>query len=283
MKAPPPDQPSILGLQNKYCSNDDLQTVKIVNMPPAGTETSCLVSLDDSLLTVKPDSTFSFDPEKLSTGNHFINVTYKNYSGTVLYQSAFNIQPSVTPEVTISANITTVNNLADQVITTATNKAGGGSSPAFTFAKDKAITDIIQAESNNNICIIDPSNLIVGDNWIYVRMRTSEPCFTSTFDVDSIKIERLAVTGLIDPEFPGRIIQVYPNPFQTGIQITGLNSMKKYAISIHNNNGQELYRTNISQSAQYYIQQNNLSKGIYFLSIYDAKKNYLIGSIRLIK
>lgn len=187
------------------------------------------------------------------------------------------------PIVHLTANITTAVNLTDPVIITATNTAGGGASPTYTFAKDRSFISVLQAESNANTVTIQPNTLTIGTNWIYVRMKTSDTCYTSQTNTDSIDIERSAITGLTDVDFPNQVITIYPNPFSHVINITGLNQGKIYTISISNAAGQKLFSLQATNRQTLSIDRTGLQSGTYWLSIYDYKKHTLIGTVPVIK
>lgn len=280
---PPPPVPVVTGLQSSYCSVSGLQKGKITNFPLAGSGTTVIVKLDTSLLSVATDSTFSFDVSAIAAGAHIIFISFTNSSGANTSQTNINVTAAVTPNVNVSANITTVVNLTDAVIITASNAAGGGTSPKYTFAKDKAITNIVQTESSTATLTIQPNTLTVGANWIYIRMKTSDTCYTSQTNIDSIDIERSTVTGLTDVDFPTQLINVYPNPFAGIINISGLNTGKTYSIVISNAAGQKIYNQQVSNSRNFSINKTGLQTGKYWLSIYDYKKHKLIGTVSVIK
>jgi len=279
-----PDKPTTTGANINYCSSATAQKVKITNIPPAGYQATVIVSLDGSLtLPVATDSTFNISAAGIAIGNHTVIITFNNASGSNMDTINFSVTTASTPHVNVSANITTVVNLTDAVIITASNTAGGGTSPKYTFAKDKAITNIVQTESSTATLTIQPNTLTVGANWIYIRMKTSDTCYTSQTNIDSIDIERSTVTGLTDVDFPTQLINVYPNPFAGIINISGLNTGKTYSIVISNAAGQKIYNQQVSNSRNFSINKTGLQSGKYWLTIYDYKKHKLIGTVSVIK
>ena len=86
------------------------------------------------------------------------------------------------------SDITNVVNLSLPVNITATNYEAGGTSPLYTFAKDRSFTDILQSEGANNKLVLNPNTLNVGNDWVYTRMKTSETCYSIQFAIDSINI-----------------------------------------------------------------------------------------------
>ena len=260
-----------------------MQTGKINNLPANGSGTSVEVKLDGTALSVGADSTFGFNVSTLAPGSHAITVKFSNVSGSKTTTHNFFVSEAVLPEVNVSANITTITNLATPVVITATNAAGGGTAPKYTFAKDRNFNTILQAEGNSNIYNLDPSTLAVGENWIYVRMKTSETCFILQTNTDSIKLIRDQSTGIIDPDNPNRIINVYPNPFDQEILINGLNSGKTYSINLYNSYGQLMYKQRVTGRSSTNLNRIALPGGIYLLSIFDEEKKILLGTVKISK
>jgi hypothetical protein len=276
-----PDQPQISELNSNYCSNQGIQKIKMLNFPD--TTTSVKITLDTAQLSMASDSSFSFNVTNLAAGSHLIEVVYSNAIGSQTLTDSFTVIEAVTPNVKLSSNISTVTNLIDPVILTATNLAGGGSYPLYTFASDRNFTSILQREGVSNELSISPGTFAIGVNRIYVSMRTSDTCHTAATGLDSLQIVRNAITGIIDPDFPNQQIQSFPNPFDRSLTINGLQTGKRYWIVIHNNLGEALYQQELSNSNMITITQGALSKGIYCLSIFDHKKNKLIGTMILFK
>jgi hypothetical protein len=273
-------KPLLSSSPNQYCNTAGTQTIKILNLPDTS-RVHVLAKLDNTTLTINADSTFSFNTPSLTAGNHRITVFFYIGADSMYTIKDFVIIPAVTPDVNISASTTVVNSL-NPVTVTATNAAGGGISPLFTFAKDRTITTILQAESSNNVMNLDPTILSVGDNWIYVRMKTSNTCYTSQANIDSINIVRSAATGITDIDFPDQQIYVYPNPFQQSITIRGLQISKSYSISLVNLLGQVIFQKDVRNRTDLTINQN-VSTGFYWLKIYDKTKKRSLGVEGLIK
>jgi hypothetical protein len=180
--------PSVSGVASNYCSTQGLQKGKINNLPASGSGITTTAKLDGNALAIAADSTFSFDVSTLAAGQHSVVVTYANGSETKTSTNNFTITAAVTPDVNVSANSTTLINLLDPLTVTASNVAGGGSSPLYAFAKDRGFTNLWQAESASNVFNTTANSLNTGDNWIYVRMKTSSTCFTAQYNIDSIRI-----------------------------------------------------------------------------------------------
>jgi len=277
----PVDQPIIMGLVNSYCGITGQQKVKIINLPGAGTTT--VVKLDNTSLTVAADSSFSFTVSALTAGSHTITVTYSNIVNSKTTTASFTVIAAAAPNVNVSANILQITNLTDPVVVTASNAAGGGKNPLYTFAWNRGFTNIIQAEGTNNTVTISPSSFAIGDNPVYVRMKTSEACYTAQTDIDSITIRRDQATGIIDIDNPLQVITVYPNPFRGIIKVDGLSTAKTYTINIYNVHGQLVGSKRVVNSSTTNITGSQFDGGVYYLRIYDEKKKKWLGAVTMIK
>ncbi|HVS97257.1 MAG TPA: T9SS type A sorting domain-containing protein, partial [Puia sp.] len=274
-------QPRISGLDSSYCGNQGIQKIKMLNLPD--TATLVKVTLDNASLSLAPDSSFSFNVGDLAAGSHAIDIIYSNAADSQTLTDSFTVIAAVTPKVKLSSNISTVTNLVDPVIITAANIAGGGSKPLYTFAVDRGFASVLQPEGTANELSINPGTLVVGNNTVYVSMRTSDSCHTASIGLDSLQLVRYATTGIIDPDFPNQPISCFPNPFGQVITISGLQTNKSYRITIYDNLGEPLYQRELNNSNTLTIALNVLSEGIYWLSIFDNKKNKLIGTMILFK
>ena len=183
----------------------------------------------------------------------------------------------------MSANITNVTNLSNTVIVTAANASGGGTGPLYTYAKDKAFSTLLKAESSSDTLHITPSNLTVGDNWVYVRMKTNATCYTTLTSIDSIDIRRDQSTGIVDLDDPSRVINIYPNPFESRFTIDGLNPAKMYTVLIYNLQGQVILQQKVTNKSTIEIPGLKPTSSVYWLSIFDDRKQRLIGTMKLLK
>jgi hypothetical protein len=276
-----PAEPQISGLNSNYCSNQGVQKIKLLNLPDS--ITSVKVALDDSSLSVASDSSVSFNVTDLTVGSHEIEIAYCNATGSQTLTDTFTVIAAVVPIVKLSSTISTVTSLVDPVILTAIDVAGGGSNPLFTFASDRNFSTVLQREGTVNKLSINPETLAVGVNPFYVRVRTSDSCYSRSTGVDSLQLVRNGITGIIDPEFPNYPISCFPNPFGQYITISGFQSDKSYWIAIHNNLGQSIYQRELSNSNVLAIKDIALSEGVYWLSIFDYKKNRMIGTMIVFK
>jgi hypothetical protein len=273
-------QPIISPSPSQFCKTDNLRTFKIVNLPNT-TFVSASVTLDNVMLTINADSTVSFNPSTLSEGSHRMQITYYSHTDTLFTFKAFEVTSASTPDVKVTASATTATN-SDPIVITGVNVSGGGTAPKFTFSKDRSISLVLQAESTNNVFILDPATLAAGENRIYVRMRTSDSCYTVQTNVDSISITKAVATGVIDIDYPNQQISIYPNPFEESFTIDRLQSVKSYTISLFNSTGQMITQTSVHNKTKIQINQR-VSSDCYWLTIYDNSKNRLLGTVPLIK
>jgi uncharacterized repeat protein (TIGR01451 family) len=280
---PPPPTPVVSGLQLNYCGNLGAQKVKLLNLPAATSGITVTAKLDATVLTIAADSTVSFTASALTAGPHNLTVTYSNVTDTKTTTAGFTVIAAAAPDVNLTANTTNVVNLANPVVVTATNASGGGKNPLYTFAWNNSFTNIAQAESSNNILNITASSLALGDNKVYVKMKTSEDCYAVQTNIDSITIRRDMSTGITDIDNPGQVITIYPNPVKGPITIKGLSAAKTYTFTIVNLRGQVVYTKRVANQSTINITEFNGVSGVYWLTIYDEKKNNTLGSVQLIK
>lgn len=280
----PPPVPQWQGWRTAYCSTAGAQAIKITNLPGDTSKTHVLARLDGATLPVNmADSTFTINPGTLSAGTHILIVQYTNSAGASADTAHFTINTAVTPIVKLSADVTNVPLLPSPINLTATNTAGGGATPTYTFAKDRAFTNILQAQSSDNTLRILSTSLNTGANKIYVRMLTSDTCYTTQTAVDSITLYRLAGSGIVDPDNPHQVIHVLPNPFYNWLFITGLNSSKTYLITLRRSNGSLVFQRQVTNASYYQFYSPASSPGVYYLSIYDKTKEKMLGTVRLLK
>jgi hypothetical protein len=280
---PAPDQPIISGMQLNYCGNQGTQQFKILNLPASTSGVTVAVKLDATALTVASDSTVSFNVTSLTGGSHTVTVTFSNATGTKTTMAAFTATVAAVPDVNVTATITNITNLANPVVVTANNASGGGKNPLYTFAWNSSFTNIIQAESNSNTVTIPASSFALGDNKVYVKMKTSEDCYMAQTNSDSITILRDKVTGIVDIDNPGQVINIYPNPFDGPVTLSGLNPDKVYVIKIVNLQGQEVYSKQVTNQQTKQLAPVKGGTGVYWLTIYDVKHKRQIGAVKLIK
>jgi hypothetical protein len=277
-----PQTPLVSGIGTAFCAGQGLQKGKIANPPTDGPGfTATMVRLGNSDLAVAADSTFSFNIDTLKPGMHTIQVAFTNISGTRTVAYQFSVTATQTPKVTITANNANITNPAIPVILTAASTGGGGS-PLYTFARDKGFTNLLRSEGPNAVLVIQPTILTIGDNKIYVRVKTTAACYTVQTAIDSTLLKRDAATGIVDVSNPGQVITIFPNPFTNKIILKGLNNSRMYSIVLHNNHGQAVYTGEVKNKQVYEVPAAGIAPGVYWLTVYDAKKKP-IGTEKVVK
>jgi len=275
-----PPKPS-LNLDTAYCGAVLQQKIK-VNNPNALYKTRVIVGTVS--VPVGSDSLFTISPKLIPPGNYTVMVQYINESGESWLIAPVKITAAVTPEVSMITSTGTITNVSEVAIVTATNKKAGGTAPLYTFAKDRNFTTIIQAESTTATVTVTADKLSNGDNYIYVRMRTSEACYTAATALDSVKIAKnLLTTSVTDIDNPGVTISSYPNPFASNITIKGLLASKTYNLSIYDARGVVVSVSRITNKTIHTLNTTTLKTGTYWITIRDAKKNTLIGTLKAVR
>lgn len=283
VKLPRPPDPYMTGLQSSYCGAVGSQKIKIHNLPASASGITVTASINGSSIPIAADSTFTFNVSTLSSGTHQVAVQFSNTTANRTASSEFMITAAETPDVNLSANNTTITNLTTPVILTAVNASGGGTAPLYTFARDKNFTNILQPESGVNTCTFLPALLAIGDNKIFIRMKSNAGCVVTNTAVDSILLVRSAVTGINDPDMPGQMININPNPFRNVIIIKGLSPAKTYTVTLYNFEGKKLMQRRISNRSGLDITRQHQANGIYWLSVYDEKRRVLLGTVKLVR
>jgi hypothetical protein len=135
----------------------------------------------------------------------------------------------------------------------------------------------------NNTWTFDPSILSIGDNMIYIRMKSNASCVVANTVTDSVLLKRSSVTGINDPDMPGQVINIYPNPFRDVIMIKGLSASKTYTVTLYNLEGKQIVSRRVSNRSTLNITRQHQATGTYWLSIYDEKRKQLLGTVKLLK
>jgi uncharacterized repeat protein (TIGR01451 family) len=275
-----PPKPSI-AIDSAYCGSIVMQHIKVNN---PGTYFKAKVIVGTASLPVSSDSVFTISPKLIPAGNYTVLVQYINESGESWLVVPVRITSPVTPEVGITSGTTTISGLSEVAMLTATNKKSGGTAPVYTFATDRNFTNILQLESASTTYGLTADKILNGSNWIYVRMKTSEHCYTSVTATDSIKITKsLMTTSVNDVDNPGISITGYPNPFTTGFTIKGLLANKSYNVIVYDARGVMLNSYQFSNKTVHTLNTSQLGAGTYWISIRDAKKNKLIGTLKAVR
>ena len=278
---PAPVKPLIDLKGGKFCIVAGEQKLKLLNRNPGYTARAFVGT---KLIAIGADSILSILPTQYAKGNYTVRVEYINESGEAAGTSSITIEEAADPVVTVATNKTSITTDAEVAIITASNNKGGGTAPLYSFAKDRNFTNIIKAESATATANITATDLANGDNKIYVRMKTSESCYTKQYALDSIIITKnLTTTGVIDIDNPGITISGYPNPFTTGITVNGLQSHKKYQLLIYDSRGIQLNSYTVNNKTVHHITTSSWASGVYLIKILDVKKGRVIGTLKAIK
>lgn len=271
-------RPEFTGAPDSFCNSPKL---KLLNIPVPEYEATVTVKIDNTSLNVQADSTVSINPALLTPGIHTFTVIYTNASLSTAASKGFKILDKVTPQVRLAASTTQVNDLQTPVTITATNVAGGGSTPVYTFARDVNFTNILQAEGPQSVLTVQAASLTTGNNMFYVRMKTSDTCYTAQASTDSVNVRLSNITGIIDPAYPDRAITILPNPFDGVLTINGLNTVSTMYISMYDATGKLVY--NQVTKGQAAVSFNPpVRAGICYLILRNNKKQQ-IGAVKLIK
>ncbi|QEC41437.1 DUF7619 domain-containing protein [Pseudobacter ginsenosidimutans] len=280
ISASKPPIPQISGIHSSYCKNDGIKTASIENLSTAGGGTTAEVLINGAATSLAGNQ-FSFNPSTLNNGANTIKVSFSNSAGISSKEINLDIFVPVTPALDVSASAITVTEQSPAVTISVANPVHAGSDPLYTFAKDKSFTNIIQAYSVSTSITMQPSALTVGENKIYVKMESSETCYTDKYAIDSILIVKSTPTGIADPDFPASNINIGPNPFTSIINISGLQRSKSYLLTIVNASGTVLWKRKVSNTNTYIIQSNGFTTGVYWLHITDEKNKRPLGTMSL--
>ena len=273
--------PIIAGLLSNYCRKPGAVIVKIMNMPANGPGITTVVKIDNSTtLAVSSDSTFNFDASLLTAGPHTISVKYLVGTLTLTTEWPFNVIASEVLNLNLSANVTTVTNPTQPVIITGVN-ASGGANLLYSYARDRNFTNILQGQGSNNVVTIDPTTLNTGSNWIYGIINANGQCYTESSNMDSIEIVVNIVTGIVDVDAPGHLINVYPVPFSSELTIKGFSPSKKYEVELINAQGNRVLVGAISNRSSYKFNTMRLTPGLYVVHV--SKNGKKLGAIRVVK
>lgn len=270
--------PLITGVSTQYCGNAPMVTAKILNPPASGV--TITATMDSRALRVLVDSSVRFKPDTLAGGTHQLKVSFSNALDTTSTIINFTVLPVTVPDLTLTANRTTVNTAADTVIITAQVPVGYKNA-LYTFAWDRNFTNLLQWESVNNIVTIAPDAFAVGNNTVYAKVSTGNTCSSAITATDSIVITRSIVTAVPDVDVPGKMIIAYPNPFNGPVTIKGFQVTKQYTLSLYDMQGKLILKKRVYQQDKTEI--NVQGRGNYILQINDDTKKRLLGSLQIIR
>jgi uncharacterized repeat protein (TIGR01451 family) len=278
--APSPLKPELNMSDNKYCITLGEQKLQLVN----NTNYKAVVWLGTQALSVDADNQFGFSPNQLSAGIHTLRIVYTNESGENSLNTVLFIQNAVVPEMVASVNKSTLISDQDISIVTATPKSNAGSSPLYSFAKDRGFTSIIRGENSSNSASITGAQLSMGDNWIYIRMKSSEKCSVPAYVLDSVKVTKtFTTTSVIDLDNPGVIINNYPNPANRELYISGFSATKQYSLQVYDSKGVLTQTFRVRNTHMKTISVGHWQNGTYWIRIIDLQKNRVLGSLKVLK
>ncbi len=274
-------EPVLSGLKTSYCGNETAQTITITNIVAAHPAT-ITVKINGTAVNLDNSGNFLFEPAKLNAGNQNIEITFSNGSIQKKLAVNFTITTPIKPVVKLNTNTTVVDkNTTILQLTAIASAAGNGA--LYSFAKDRGMLNILQPESSSNILALPAVSLNVGDNWIYVQMKSADECVTSATALDSVKIIRTAVTAIVDVDYPNSTIIAYPTPFTSNLTIQGLQPASFYSIQMLDASGRIVVSKDVKNQTTYQFLNLNLRHGAYYIRLYDKKKKRLIGSMKVLK
>jgi hypothetical protein len=277
---PIPGIPQTSVVSNQYCSNEGVQTISILNIPSAIYQSAVTARLDNIPVTIAGNQ-FTINPSVISPGVHQIQIQYSNNYIVQTKTIVFNIIQTVTPSVrlTTSASVVTGSSAA---ITLTAQPINAGGNPQYTFANDRTFAPILAPESPANSISIPPAALFPGNNYLYVRIRTTELCRTREMAMDSVQIWKNGSIFLMEPGNQNSI-SIFPNPFGANIYLSGLLPGIKYTIRMVDVKGKLVKKIIIQNQSSVTLNTANLASGVYVLTLINMSNNTKTGSIKLIK
>jgi uncharacterized repeat protein (TIGR01451 family) len=270
------DAPQTSIIKNEYCSNEGTQTNSISNITSPNYASTTTVKLDNNAIAIN-NGQFTFNPATLAFGTHTLTITFSNVYITKTITKSFTIKETVNPTVQVSTSKTSITQNEIAVLTSTPSNAGAN--PLYLFALDNAFTNVLQAESINNILNLNANTLAPGLYTIYTRIKTTQNCYSKLYHVDSVSIKRNGSLNILDRS---NVITITPNPFNDNININGLDISKAYIIELVDNNGKAVYKQKVNNQYSHRI-NINLPKSIFLLRINNMTDNSKLKSVRLIK
>lgn len=262
-----------------YCVTAQEQKIRLLNRG----DNKVLVWIGSQTVPLSADGQFSLVPAQLAPGTHALKVVYLNEAGENSFTASITIKTGLVAELAIAASKTTLIANEDLTAILATPK-NGGSAPLYTFSKDRQFTALLQAEGVSNRLVVTGAQLNMGDNWVYVRMNSSEACVTPAQVTDSVKlIKNLTTTGVTDVDYPGMVINNYPNPVTNELHISGLNTGKQYSLQVFDSKGTLVHTYQANNTTLKTITTGGWKQGSYWIRIIDLKKVRVLGSLKVIK
>ncbi|HVS98340.1 MAG TPA: hypothetical protein VHE54_17730, partial [Puia sp.] len=284
--SPPPSQPAISGLVAKYCSNGGNALFTMTNFPDTtGGAVKVTDSLDDQPLAIGSGASCSITLSGLSAGAHTVKITYTNTGGSTSLVQSFTVVAASTPTVGLSASYTTIPDTAAAVVVRADAVSGGGTLPQYTFALNRYFSPALYGPGTADSVAIDTATLAIGANTVYVRMQTSDSCYTAQYVIDSIVITRTVDTtgqGGNGGNDSTATTAVGPNPFSDQLNILGLVPSHVHTIQLLNGNGMEMVRVRVTGVNKTTIFAGTVPRGVYLMRIYDETAGKMIRRVKLL-
>jgi len=288
---PPPAQPVISGLVSTYCSNGGTAVFMMTNFPDTAAGATVVTdTLDGSPLVIGAGASCAITLSGLSAGVHTVKVTYTNADGSSNLVTTFMVVTASTPAVQLSASYATVPAGVASVLVRANAVSGGGTSPQYTFALNNNFAPVLLGPGATDSVVIDTAALKPGANTVYVRLQTSDSCYTVLNATDSILITRTVDTANSGGNTGGNgtpndtassTLTVGPNPFRDQLAVNGLDASHTHTILLLNGNGMEILRTQVSGVNHTMLYPGVLPQGIYLMRVYDETWGKMIRQVKL--
>jgi hypothetical protein len=156
-------------------------------------------------------------------------------------------------------------------------------------------TDVTVTADNNRVIpinparsfIIDPSTYSVGAHTVKVlfKHKLDSISITRSFTISSPFAPMMMANRKFDVPGEGGPLNVSPNPFNQQIMITGLDANKNYTLRLYDAQGRAVLtdRSFNQNRKALQLNGNSLTKGVYFLEIYDDSSKEFIKTIKLLK
>ena len=275
-----PVAPQIAGVAAAYCQNAGSQHVNVTNMPGSGSGITVTGDLDGQAFTVSAAGAITLQPQAMTVGAHTLAVIFTNSAGADTTKAVFQIVQAVTPTVKLTANPSLLTATTTKVELIATEVSGGGAQPLFTFAFDAGFVHIVQAPGASDSVSIPVSALANGANVLYVRMQTSDTCYTAATGIDSVVLTLTKDSS----GGPGGVtaLTIGPNPFSGEVTIGGLQANLTYGISLLSTSGQEVIKMVVQGQTQAVLRAGTLQRGVYYLRIVDVNSGRVIMIMKLL-
>jgi len=278
-----PPAPVISGLRQGYCQNVGTQTITIANMPQAQSGIAVSASIDTVAVTVAPGATFALQPGTLRAGTHRVTVIFSNIAGADTTTQTFLVDSAVTPVVRLSSSVAGLSAATPTLELRAAAVSGGGDAPVFVFATDGSFTHVLSGPGASDSMQVDTTMLVAGANTLYVRMQTSDTCYTVQTATDSVGITftpQVSSGGGKDTTAmaPG----ANPNPFRDQLTVVGLQISDSYFIQLLNSQGMSVRSMRAAGVKQTLFYTGNVTTGVYLLRIYDETSGRVLRSVQLL-